>query len=113
MRQSRRSTRATTSSSGPRRLRRLSAWASGAAAAFLVVTGCSTQDAICGDGEYPVLNVGSAGRACVDKKQEPPAGYVRFPKGKVPEHVDDKWDKYWQTHTLDKSGKITQVSPQS
>ncbi len=113
MRQSRRSMRAARASSGPRRLRRLSAWATGAAAGFLLVTGCSTQDAICGGDEYPVLNVGSAGRACVDKKQEPPQGYVRFPQGKVPEHVGDKWDKYWRTHTVDRSGTITEVSPQS
>ncbi|MFE4857816.1 SCO0607 family lipoprotein [Streptomyces sp. NPDC056670] len=104
--------RAGKATSGARRLGRLAAWAASSAVACLVVTGCSTQDAICGGGEYPVLNVGSAGRACVDKHQDPPKGYVRFPQGKVPEHVGDKWDKYWQTHTVDGSGKITEVPPQ-
>lgn len=33
-------------------------------------------------------------------------GFVRYPKGRVPQQVDDKWDVYWRTHTLDKNGKI-------
>ena len=37
----------------------------------------------------------------------PPSGYARYPKGKVPKHVDDKWDTYWQTHTVDAKGNIT------
>ncbi|WP_405779300.1 SCO0607 family lipoprotein [Streptomyces sp. NBC_00859] len=70
------------------------------------VTGCSQEDAICGGGEYPVLNVGSTGSACATNGHEPPKGYTRYPKGKVPEHVGDKWDTYWQSHTVDRSGKI-------
>ncbi|MCX5387373.1 SCO0607 family lipoprotein [Streptomyces sp. NBC_00083] len=88
-------------------------WVAGASLVLLSLTGCSTQDAICGGGEYPVLNVGSTGKACVDKQQEPPQGYVRYPKDKVPEHVGDKWDTYWETHTIDRSGKITEVAPHS
>ncbi|GAA0460063.1 lipoprotein [Paractinoplanes deccanensis] len=81
---------------------------------FLIVTallagglaaGCSLQDAICGGGEYPVAAVDSlSGRACVPDGEEPPAGYVRFPEGKEPKHVDDKWDRYWDEHKLDERG---------
>ncbi|MCX5206408.1 hypothetical protein OG897_33995 [Streptomyces sp. NBC_00237] len=74
-------------------------------AAVLALGGCA-QDAICGGGEYPVLNVGSTGRACAPDGEEPPKGYVRFPEGKVPERVGDEWDEYWQTHTVDTDGKI-------
>lgn len=75
-----------------------------------VLTGCSSEDAICGGGEYPVLAVGSSGRTCAPNDQEPPKGYVRFPQGKVPEHVGDTWDTYWNTHTVDGSGKIVEIS---
>ncbi len=72
-----------------------------------LTTGCSIQDRICGSGEYPVKAVGNTtGAACVTNGKEPPAGYVRYPKGKVPEHVDDKWDKYWSTVVVDKNGHI-------
>ncbi|WHM41073.1 hypothetical protein [Streptomyces sp. BPTC-684] len=77
-----------------------------AATAALSVTGCSLREASCGGGEYPVLAVGSTGGACVPNGQEPPTGYTRYPAGKVPEHVDDRWDIYWQSHTVDKDGKI-------
>nr|BFE72877.1 hypothetical protein GCM10020092_061780 [Actinoplanes digitatis] len=36
-------------------------------------------------------------------------GYVRFPEGKVPEHVGDEWDEYWNTHMIDKTGAIVEV----
>ncbi|CAM5344881.1 hypothetical protein SHIRM173S_10260 [Streptomyces hirsutus] len=39
-------------------------------------------------------------------KKEPPTGFARYPEGKVPQQVDDKWDVYWGTHTLDKDGNI-------
>ncbi|MFF0744879.1 SCO0607 family lipoprotein [Streptomyces sp. NPDC004111] len=81
-------------------------WAAGAAALVLAATGCSMQDAICGGGEYPVLNIGSTGSACVKDGEDPPQGYTRYPEGKVPQHVDDEWAVYWQTHTVDKNGKI-------
>lgn len=70
------------------------------------LTGCSMEDAICGGGEYPILNVGSTGSACAPNGHEPPKGYTRYPEGKVPEHVGDTWDTYWQSHTVDKGGKI-------
>ncbi|MEU6014952.1 hypothetical protein ABZ826_13145 [Streptomyces sp. NPDC047515] len=72
----------------------------------VLTTGCSLQDAICGGGEYPVLAVGSAGSACVPKGEAPPKGYARYPKGEVPEHVGDKWDKYWETHSVDENGRV-------
>ncbi|MFF7156023.1 SCO0607 family lipoprotein [Streptomyces sp. NPDC008139] len=67
---------------------------------------CSVQDAMCSGGEYPVASVGppAGGGACVSDKEEPPKGFVRYPKGKVPRHVDDTWDKYWQEHSLDVDG---------
>ncbi|CAM5538541.1 hypothetical protein SVIOM74S_00582 [Streptomyces violarus] len=61
---------------------------------------------ICSSGEYPVLSVGETGSACVSDKKEPPTGFARYPEGKVPQQVDDKWDVYWGTHTLDKDGNI-------
>ena len=76
----------------------------GAVAAML--TACSTQDASCGGGEYPVMTVGSTGSACVKNGEEPPKGYVRYPGGKVPEYVGDNWDTYWNTHTVDKNGDV-------
>ncbi|WP_411757415.1 SCO0607 family lipoprotein [Streptomyces venezuelae] len=95
--------------SGRRSARSLAALALAGAAAAAVLTGCSTQDAICGGGEYPVLHVGSSGSACQPDGEEPPKGYARYPEGKVPEHVDDKWDKYWSDHTLDSDGKIIKL----
>ncbi|MFC8507739.1 SCO0607 family lipoprotein [Streptomyces sp. NPDC057411] len=78
------------------------------AAAVLALAGCGFeyQEDVCSSGEYPVLSVGGTGSACVSDKQEPPAGFVRYPEGKVPQQVGDKWDVYWDTHTLDKDGKI-------
>jgi hypothetical protein len=74
----------------------------------LVMAGCSFRDRICAEGMYPVVQVGSnTGRTCVRDGQEPPAGYVRFPDGKVPEHVDDEWDQYWRDHVIDQNGVIT------
>ncbi|HET7013033.1 MAG TPA: hypothetical protein VFI65_03930 [Streptosporangiaceae bacterium] len=77
----------------------------GIAAVFLA-TGCSTQDAICESGQYPVHAVGGTGSACAPVGKNPPAGYQRYPKGEVPQHVGDKWDKYWSSHVIDKNGKI-------
>ncbi|MFF4185062.1 SCO0607 family lipoprotein [Streptomyces sp. NPDC001691] len=89
---------------------RLPVWVLGSAAALFAVAGCSTHDAVCGGGECPVLTVGATGRACVDNGQQPPKGYSRFPEGKVPQHVDDQWDRYWRSHTLDKHGRIIDAS---
>ncbi|MCX4788293.1 hypothetical protein OG369_19620 [Streptomyces sp. NBC_01221] len=77
--------------------------------AAVLTAGCSLQDAICGGGEYPVMTVGSTGSACVPNGEDPPKGYVRYPKGKVPEHVGDKWDTYWETHSVDENGRIIDV----
>ncbi|MFF5897137.1 SCO0607 family lipoprotein [Streptomyces argenteolus] len=89
--------------------RRLVAAALVSAAAALALTGCAGveyRENICGGDEYPVLSVGGTGSACVPDGEEPPAGYVRYPEGKVPQRVDDKWDVYWDTHTLDEDGDI-------
>ncbi|MET9531857.1 MULTISPECIES: SCO0607 family lipoprotein [unclassified Streptomyces] len=95
-----------TASAGNRYGRSVSVLVLTAASMAFALTGCSQEDAICGGGEYPVLNVGSTGSACASKGHEPPKGYTRYPKGKVPEHVGDTWDTYWQSHTVDRSGKI-------
>lgn len=71
-----------------------------------MLTACSAQDAMCGGGEYPVMTVGDTGGACVKNGEEPPKGYVRYPKDKVPQQVGDKWDTYWSTHTVDKNGTV-------
>ncbi|MFI1002939.1 SCO0607 family lipoprotein [Streptomyces galbus] len=79
------------------------------AAALVALTGCAGfeyREHICSDGEYPALNVGTTGSTCVPEGEAPPAGYVKYPRGKVPQEVDDKWDKYWRTHTLDENGRV-------
>jgi len=82
--------------------------AAGVSAVFLV-GGCSFQDAICGSDDYPAKQVGSTtGQVCVAEKEDPPAGYVRYPAGKVPKHVDDEWDKYWSTRIIDSKGNIVE-----
>ncbi|MEV6165044.1 hypothetical protein AB0L71_24605 [Streptomyces sp. NPDC052052] len=93
-------------SSGRRRSRSAAGLALAAVVAGLLTAGCSTEDAACGGGEYPVLTVGGTGSACVPNGEEPPKGYTRYPEGKVPKHVGDTWDTYWETHTVDSNGKI-------
>ncbi|MEU6854316.1 hypothetical protein ABZ901_30845 [Actinacidiphila alni] len=89
---------------GPPRPALLALALAGAVLAGLT-SACSFQDAQCSGGEYPVASIGSSsGGACVSDDEDPPKGFVRYPKGKVPKHVDDKWDKYWQKHTLDANG---------
>ncbi|WP_041134691.1 SCO0607 family lipoprotein, partial [Streptomyces vietnamensis] len=71
------------------------------AGAVVALTGCAGiehQEGICGSGEYPAMSVGGTGSACVSDEQKPPVGFVRYPEGKVPQQVGDKWDVYWDTH---------------
>jgi hypothetical protein len=76
-------------------------------AALLVLPGCSWHEKICGSGQYPVKAVGNTtGRTCVTNGQDPPRGYVRYPAGKEPKYVGDKWDKYWRTVVVDEHGDI-------
>ncbi|MFG2328452.1 SCO0607 family lipoprotein [Streptomyces sp. NPDC048604] len=90
-----------------RPIRRPLAAALAVAAATLLLSGClEYEEDICNSGEYPVLSVGGTGSACVKDGKEPDPGWARHPEGKVPLKVDDKWDVYWRTHTLDKNGKI-------
>ncbi len=80
--------------------------AAGVLAAFLAA-GCTLQDRVCRSEEYPVKAVGNTtGAACTPNGKEPPKGYVRYPKGKVPQYVDDKWDTYWSTVVVDENGDI-------
>jgi hypothetical protein len=73
--------------------------------ATLLTSGCM-EDAICGSEDYPVKAVGTTGSACVPEGQEPPAGYVRYPEGKVPQRVGDKWDEYWSKVVVDERGNV-------
>lgn len=95
---------------GNRRLRSsLIAVSVAGAAAMGLVTACDAdfRDRECMSNAYPVQAVGlAAGRMCVAKGLEPPAGFVRYPAGQVPQRVDDKWDLYWQDHGLDADGKL-------
>ncbi|MET8576509.1 hypothetical protein [Streptomyces sp. NPDC005012] len=84
----------------------------GVAAAVAVLSGCSGwgyEEDVCSKGEYPVLAVNNTGSACVADGEEPPEGMVRYPEGKVPQKVGDKWDEYWQTRTLDENGKVVEL----
>ncbi|MEU3660295.1 hypothetical protein AB0E77_11090 [Streptomyces sp. NPDC032940] len=89
-------------------VRATAAAALGCLTAALMLGGCSVEyrDDICRDGEYPVTSVGGTGSACVADDEQPPQGYTRFPEGKVPRQVDDKWDVYWRTHMIDENGAI-------
>ncbi|WP_407699119.1 SCO0607 family lipoprotein [Streptomyces alkaliterrae] len=78
--------------------------------AAVALTGCSIRDSICGNGEYPAMTIGGTGSQCVKNGEEVPEGYARYPEGKVPQKVDDKWDVYWRTHTVDKDGAIVEVA---
>lgn len=93
-----------------RRPSRTTAGLAATAAALALLTGaCSMEDATCGGGEYPVLAVNSAGSACVSDDEKPPKGYARYPEGKEPKHVDDTWDTYWRTHTVDENGRTVDL----
>ncbi|WP_340377528.1 hypothetical protein U5640_22265 [Streptomyces sp. SS7] len=95
-------------STARRRVRRGPGVALVTAAAAGLLTACSLsyEEAQCSDGEYPVLAVNNSGSQCLKNGEEPPEGFARYPEGKVPQHVGDKWDEYWMTHTLDENGKI-------
>jgi hypothetical protein len=74
-----------------------------------LLAGCMGGDRICRSGEYPVKHVGTTtGRTCVPDGEEPPAGYVKYPAGKVPKRVGDKWDEYWSTVIVDDKGNVVQ-----
>ncbi|AVV41771.1 hypothetical protein C6376_10270 [Streptomyces sp. P3] len=82
-----------------------------AVAVTAALTGCSLQIevAVCGRGRYPVLAVNSSGGDCVPDGEEPAGGWARYPAGKVPEKVGDKWDVYGGTRTLDGKGAIVEL----
>ncbi|WP_238007890.1 hypothetical protein KZZ52_30255 [Dactylosporangium sp. AC04546] len=81
--------------------------AAAALTAALLSGGCLGRDKICRNGEYPAKAVGNpTGRVCVRDGRDPPPGYVRYPAGKVPAHVDDEWDVYWRDKTVDESGTV-------
>ncbi len=74
------------------------------AAALLVTTlsSCSWDEHVCSDGEYPVKSAnGGMGGACVKDGEEPPEQYERYPEGKVPRVLGDKWDVYWDQKQIE------------
>ncbi|MFE3204877.1 SCO0607 family lipoprotein [Embleya sp. NPDC059237] len=75
--------------------------------------GCDAfQEHVCGGGEYPVKQIGSAtGRQCVPDDRDPPPGTVRYPAGKVPRTVGDKWDKRWSRTIFDANGNPVAQDP--
>jgi hypothetical protein len=84
----------------------LSVLAMAGIAAVFLSTGCSA-DPVCDTGQYPIKAVGgTVGQACQADGTQPSAGFVRYPKGKVPQHVGDKWDTYWSTVVVNKHGQI-------
>jgi len=79
--------------------------AAGVAAIFLA-GGCGYEETMCSPGNYPVKAVhGFTGGTCVPDGEAPPAGYVRYPEGKVPKIVGDNWHRYWHEHMLDGNGR--------
>jgi hypothetical protein len=71
------------------------------------MSGCLYDERICGSDHYPVKAVGTTtGQDCVPEGEQPPAGYVRYPQGKVPERVGDEWDEYWSTVVVDENGTV-------
>ncbi|GAA2376830.1 SCO0607 family lipoprotein [Dactylosporangium salmoneum] len=84
------------------------------ATALLPAAGCHVRERICGSDSYPAKAVGNTtGRTCVPDGQDPPAGYVRYPKDKQPVYVDDQWDRYWRTVTVDEHGNIVSTATPS
>ena len=64
-------------------------------------------DHICEEGQYPVKAVGGTiGGACQQDGTRPPAGYVSYPRGEVPQYVGDKWDNFWASVTVNGRGQI-------
>ena len=76
-------------------------------ATVVLVSGCLPKERVCSEGEYPAKGVGTPhGAMCQTNGQEPPEGYVRYPEGKVPVHLGDKWDRYWSGVIVDSNGNI-------
>ncbi|MER7952424.1 hypothetical protein ABTY59_34040 [Streptomyces sp. NPDC096079] len=74
--------------------------------AALLLTGCASQERVCGSGRYPVKAVGNtAGQDCVADGQEPAEGWVRYPRGQEPVYVGDAWDRHWSTLVVDAEGR--------
>lgn len=89
------------------RMRIMMALAGVGLSGLMVTSGCGYRENICGDGQYPAIAVGGqGGSACFPDGQEPTSPYVRYPEGKVPQHVDDEWDVYWRDHGIDANGAI-------
>ncbi|MFK0211861.1 SCO0607 family lipoprotein [Streptomyces sp. NPDC090298] len=77
--------------------------------AALLLTGCASQERVCGSGHYPVKAVGNAdGQDCVADGQDPAEGWVRYPAGQVPRYVGDEWDRHWSTVVVDAEGRPVQ-----
>lgn len=64
-----------------------------AGVSVLLVAGCGYREKICRDGEYPAfsLEFPESGRICVRQGEAPPAGYAKYPAGKVPYWLDEDY----------------------
>lgn len=70
-----------------------------AAAMGTATAGCSYEERICSEGEYPVVNSGTFdGGACVKNGKEPPKGYVPYPADKVPVYLEDDYRPTWRDY---------------
>ncbi|GGT45043.1 SCO0607 family lipoprotein [Nonomuraea spiralis] len=82
-----------------------------AIAIVLSTAACAGEERVCLENHYPVKLIGSeTGSRCVSVLDEPPAGYTRYPEGKVPAVVGDKWYQYWKNVIFDASGKPLDVN---
>lgn len=73
----------------------------------LAVSGCGGwEEHVCGDGSYPAAQIAGPGSYCESNGTEPSSGFIRYPKGQVPEMIGDKWDLYWSDHYLDRDGRV-------
>lgn len=59
-----------------------------------LLSGCLAGERMCSSDEYPVYSVEfpESGRACVSDDAEPPAGYARYPEGRVPEYASEDYN---------------------
>ncbi|MBO3752008.1 hypothetical protein J5X84_38575 [Streptosporangiaceae bacterium NEAU-GS5] len=77
--------------------------------AFFLFNRFVWREKVCMADEYPVKLIGSStGSRCVPNGQEPPEGFVRYPAGKVPMYLGDKWDRRWKDAVFDENGDLVE-----
>ena len=59
------------------------------------MVGCTWQEGICSEGEYPVYALTNKnGGMCVRNGDPVPNGFAAYPDGRVPKSVNDKYDRW-------------------